>query len=367
MARASLAALALVLAASTARAEDSAPGDWTAPEVTEFSDWSVACDNARECTAVSISRAFVARVEANDPGDYAQPRLWVKRRAGPDEPVRVFLDTTTWGEAGAGPGPVLLHVLRDCDGECVGPAYPLIALEPGRYELAPPYVATFLAESTTTSHAATRFADGEMHGIITTAGMTAALRFIDEVQERRETVTAIFAKGPRPASTVPPAPRLPEVKVTRGEEAADNAVPAVNAALFVEQARLCPDVDLDGPDPFRARWRLASGQFLWSLGCSGNPDAPRRLWLIETPGKGVATFTFPRPEQGRAALPPVLPDSAFDPASGMITAYAGRLCGWRRRWTWTGTAFEMVDAVEMPSCFGIPLHQWLQTYRAVPD
>lgn len=367
MARAGLAGASLMLAACAVQAEDSQPGEWTAPEVAEFSEWSVACDNARECTAVSISRAFVARVEANDPGDYAQPRLWVKRRAGPDEPVRVFVDTTTWGEAGAGPGPVLLHVLRDCDGECLGPAYPLIRLEPGRYELAPRHVAAFLAESTTTSHAATRFANGEMHGIVTTAGMTAALRFIDESQQRRDTVTAIFARGPRPARTVPPAPRLPRVKVTRGEEAADNAVPAINAALLAAQARHCPDVDLDGPDPFRARWRLESGQYLWALGCSANPDAPRRLWLVETPGQGVDAHTFPRPEQGRAALPPVLPDSAFDPHSGMITAYAGRLCGWQRRWAWTGAAFAMVDAVEMPSCYGIPLHQWLQTYRAVPD
>lgn len=349
-----------------ARAEDSAPGDWTAPEVSEFSDWSVACDNARDCTAVSISREFVTRVSQGDPGDYAQPRLWVKRAAGPDARVRVFLDTTVWGEAGAGEEPATLHVYTECDGDCTGRAYRLIPREAGRFELAPADVASFLAESATTPRAATRFAGGDMHGIVTTAGMTAALRFIDESQQRRGTVTAIYAKGPKPARSVPlPKPR-PRVTVTRGEEVEASGTSGTEAVLLVTRARDCPDADLDGPDPHRARYRLASGQYLWALGCSGNPDAPRQLWLIETPGLGIATATFPRSEQGRAALP-VLPDSAFDPDTGMLTAYAGRLCGWRRRWAWTGTAFEMVDAVEMPSCYGIPLHQWLQTYRAVPD
>jgi hypothetical protein len=356
-----------MLAASASMAEDSPPGEWIAPEVSEFSDWSVACDNARDCTAVSISRASVARSESTDAGDYALPKLWVKRAAGPSARARVFVDTTVWGEAGPGEGPVSLHVYTECAGDCTGRAYRLLPLEPGRYELAPGDVAAFLSESTATSRAATRFADGRMHGIITTAGMTAALRFIDEVQERRDTVTAIYAKGPRPARAVPPAPRLPRVRVTRGDEAADNAVPAVNAALLAMRATYCPDADLDAADPFRARWRLESGQYLWAQSCSDNPHAPRRLWLIETPGKGITPFTFPRPEQGRPATGPILPNSDFDPGSGQITAYSDGKCGWRRRWAWTGVAFEMIDAVEMPSCYGLPLHQWLQTYRAVPD
>lgn len=359
--------ISAALLGSSARAEDSAPGDWTAPEVSEFSDWSVACDNARDCTAVSISREFVTRVSQGDPGDYAQPRLWVKRAAGPDARVRVFLDTTVWGEAGRGEEPATLHVYTACDGDCTGPAYRLIPREAGRFELAPADVAAFLAESQQTPRAATRFAGGDVHGIITTAGMTAALRYIDEVQERRGSMTAIYAKGPAPARSVPPPPPRERVRVTRGEEVDAAGTPATEAALFVARARDCADIDLDGPDPHRARWRLASGQYLWALGCSDNPHAVRRMWLIETPGQGVAAFTLPRPEQGRRAEQPVLPNSDFDPASGQITAYSDGKCGWRRRWVWTGQAFAMVDAVEMPSCYGIPLHQWLQTYRAVPD
>jgi len=359
-------ALGLLLAGPVA-AEDSAPGEWTAPEVAEFTDWSVACYNARDCTAVSVSRDYVARIAARDPGDYASPRLWVKRAAGPDARLRVYLDTTVWGEAGLGEAPATLHVYTECDGDCTGRAYRLIARGRGRFELAPADVAAFLAESVATSRAATRFAGGGMHGIITTAGMTAALRFIDERQQRRGTVTAAYAKGPKPARTVPPAPPRARVKVTRGEEVEADGTPATEAALFAARAKECRDVDPGAPDPRRARWRLASGQYLWAVGCSANPDAPRRLWLVETPGKGIALAAFPRPEQGRAALAGVLPDSAFDPATGLLTAHSGRMCGWRRRWAWTGTAFAMVDAMEMPACYGIELGQWLATYRAVTD
>lgn len=356
-----------VLVSAMARAEDSLPGEWIAPEVSEFGDWSVACDNARDCTAVSVSRDYVVRVWQSDPGDYASPKLWVKRAAEPEAQVRVFLDTTVWGDAAAGEGPATLHVYTECDGDCTGRAYRLIPLEPGRYELSPADTEAFLAESRETPRAATRFADGRMHGIITTAGMTAALRFVDEAQERRGTVTAIYAKGPGPARTVPPPPSRPHVTAMRGEEVKSFGTLATETLLFVDRANHCPGTDLDGPDPLRERFRLANGQFLWALGCSGNPHAPRRLWLIETPGQGPAVFMLPRPEQGRAPELPVLPNSHFDPASGMLTAYSDGKCGWRRRWAWNGKAFAMVDAVEMPSCIGIPLHQWLQTYRAVPD
>lgn len=358
--------LALAAFGDSARAEDSPPGQWTAPEVNEFSDWSVACDNARDCTALSVSREYVARVTANDPGDYAIPKLWVKRRAGPREPARVFVDTTVWGEAGEGPGPASLHVYHDCDGDCTGRAYRLIPIERGRYELAPAEVAAFMAESVVSRRAATRFADGTMHGIISTSGLTAAMRYIDERQQRRGTVTAIFAKGPRPARTVPPEPSRPRLTVVRGEESALDMPVGIAVGVLATRAQLCPVADLAARDPLYARYRLATGQFLFAVGCSDNPHAPRRLWLIETPGQGFAPFLLPRPEQGRPAEMPILPNSDFDPDSGLLTAYSDGKCGWRRRWAWTGRVFDMVDAVEMPSCYGIPLHQWLQTYRAIP-
>lgn len=365
MVRFALFAALAALAAKGAQAEDSKPGDWTAPEVMEYGDWSTACDNARECTAVSVSRDYVKRIEGTDQGDYAAPKLWVKRRAGPRAATRVFVDTSVWGEARP-LGALTLHVYYDCDGDCTGRAYALKQIESGRYELAPAQVAAFLAESAKTGRAATRRRDGSMHGIITTQGMIAALRFIDENQERRDTVTAIYSRGKRPVGAVPSEPPRPAVSAMRGEKEAIGGS-SDDTALQARRRELCGAMARESFDPPSQRFRLTNGHVLWSVGCSSNPHHEKRLWLIERSAGRFDVFRMPRPEQGRPAELPILPNSDFDPGSGQITSYSGGMCGWRRRWAWTGSAFAMIDAIEMPTCIGIPLHQWLQTYRAIPE
>jgi hypothetical protein len=356
--------LALLIAPPLA-AEDSKLGDWTAPEVMEFGDWSVACDNARECTAVSVSRPYVKRIEGTDPGDYAMPKLWVKRRAGPKALPRVFVDTSVWGES-IPAGPLTLHVYYDCDGDCTGRAYQLQQIEPGRYELAPAQLAAFFNESMKTRRAATRFPDGSMHGVLTTEGLVAAMRYIDEAQERRGTRTAIYAKGKKPASAVPPEPVRQTVNVVRGvEEPITESYDY--SALNRKRAEHCQIFGRTIPDLPIQRIKLANGQKLWSVDCNSTPHVEYRLWLVETGEDRFEIFKLPRPEQGRDAELPILPNSDFDMSSGQITAFAGMACGWKRRWAWTGSAFEMIDSIEMPACIDILPHQWLQTYRAIPE
>jgi hypothetical protein len=368
MARLFVAAALAILGAAFAHAEDSKPGDWTAPEVAEHGDWSTSCDNANDCTSVSVSRDFVKRVQSTDPGDYAMPTLWVKRRAGPSARPRVFVDTSTWGQASP-LGALTLHVYYDCDGDCTGRAYKLKQVETGRYELAPEQVAAFFAESMKTSRAATRRADGTMHGIITTDGLVAAMRRIDENQERRDTVTAIYAKGKKPASAVPVEKQRPTVRVVRGLNE-----PSTEMPYHVEVQRIrkqhCTG-PYDANETNIQRFRLRNGHNLWSIICANNPHNPTHLWLVETSRDKFEIFKLPRPEQGRPAEMPIQPHSLFDPASGQLSTYhVGEevgSCGLKRRWAWTGKAFEMIDASEMPACYGIQAHQWLQTYRAIPE
>lgn len=360
--------LAVALAAiggSAVLAEDSAPGIWTAPEVMEYADWSTACDNARDCTAVSVSRDYVKRIESTDPGDYATPKLWVKRGAGPQAKPRVFLDTKVWGEARP-LGALTLHVYYDCDGDCTGRAYRLSLIEPGRYELAPDQVAAFFAESVKTGRAATRRADGSIHGIITTTGMVGAMRFIDEAQGRRDTVTAIYAKGRKPASAVPPPKVRPTVRLVRGVNEPATEMPAHGEMTRI-RALHCPGTH-DVPETNIQRFRLRNGQNLWSVICAATPHNPTHLWLVETAKNKFELFKLPRPEQGRAAELPIVPHTQFDPASGRLTGYYTgqnvRGCGWKRHWGWTGSAFELIEASEMPACLDLLPQHWLQTYRA---
>ena len=349
-------------------AEDSIPGEWIAPEVMEFGDWSVACDNARECTAVNVSREYEERIKNTEAGDYANPKLWVKRSAGPKAKPRVFVDTTTWGQTYP-LGPLSLHIYYECDGDCTGRAYTIFEIETGRYELLPEQVDNFFAESTKTNRAATRRSTGDMHGIVTTKGLIAAMRYIDEVQQRRGSETAIYAKGTASARSVPKEPPRETVHVVRGVNE-----PSAEMPDHAEMQRIRGEQCKGPHDPNETniqRFRLQNGQALWSIICAITPHNPTHLWLVETKAGKFELFKIPRPEQGRDAELPILPHSWFDPASGQLTAYhAGQevgSCGWKRRWGWTGTAFKMIDAIEMPTCLGIAMNQWLQTYRAIPE
>lgn len=362
MLRSSLLIVAAALAGVPAAAE------WIAPEVRQHGDWSVACDNALSCTALSASAEYEARLRASDPGDLATPLLWVRREGGPLAPPRVFVDLTVWGERRS-VGPLSLHVFYDGDPERLGPAYRLIEREPGYYELDPRDLAAFLAESRGSDRAATRRRDGTRHGLITTAGMVAALRYIDERQQRRGTVTALYAKGAAMARTLPAAPPRERVGVVRGRPPV-TARPAEAAALSERYGFLC---GMRGKGPVLAwqGWPLADGHRLWAAHCELDGDNPLTVWALTDRAGAQVDFKLPRPEQGRAPEDPALPNSRFDPASGQLTAFykASRFgdCGWQRRWAWTGREFAMIDAVEMPACIGIVMPQWLQTYRVIPS
>lgn len=365
MASIRFAAAIALLAASALQAEDSEPGEWIAPEVREFGNWSVACDNVRDCTAVSVSREFAERSEEGDHGDYAEPKLWVTRKAGPHERPRVFVDTSVWGETSQ-LGALTLHVYYSCPDDCTGPAYRLKQVGKGRYELAPEQVDAFFAESVKTSLAATRRGDGSIHGLATTGGLVSAMRFIDESQQRRDTVTAIYAKGRKRASAVPAQRARPVVRIVRG---VDEPATEMSGHSEVQRIRAehCSGPH-DAPETNIQRFRLRNGQNLWSVICAATPHNPTHLWLVETAKDKFELFKLPRPEQGRAAELPILPHTQFDPASGRLTGfYTGknvRSCGWQRAWGWTGSAFEMIEANEMPTCLDILPQQWLQTYQA---
>ncbi len=344
------------------------PGEPGAPAVAQHGDWSTACDNAGQCTAVSVSRAYVRRMELSEPGDYARPKLWVRREAGPDAPPRVFVDTTVWGEA-VDAGELTLHVVLECPDVCpeerTGRAYRLTWIEPGRYELASGQVAAFFAQSTQSSQAATRTAAGDMHGIITTAGLVAAMRWIDEAQGRTGTVTAIYARGQGLASSVPPPRPRPVVQVTRGEELPETTFES-QPAVMQAWLRHCDGTETDRLVPVQ-QFRLATGQHLWSAGCGSTPFEDERIWLIESPSGELEAFALPRPDTGARASQPILSNSRFDPEAGQLISYSTGMCGWQRRWAWSGSEFAMIDAIAMPACSDILPHNWLQTYRAIPE
>ncbi len=288
----------------------------------------------------------------------------MRREAGPLAAVRVILDTRVWGEA-TGEGPPSLVISTECDFDCLTLSYPMTRLEPGLYELAPADAEAFLIESQYGLRAVTRFPGGEEHSIVSTDGLSAALRWIDETQQQAGTVTAVLAYGETAASTVPPPPERPMVPVVRA--IADQEFALVDRPDLAEwQRQHCRATTSDADLPVQ-QFLLGNGQALWSLPCGSGPYREVRLWLVELDAGELGLHLLPRPDVASVAEPPVLRNSRFDMQSGMLTSNSGGLCGWQRRWAWTGQAFAMIDSIEMPACHDILPHNWLQTYRAVPD
>ncbi len=349
-------------------AEDALETVGTAPEVEEFGDWSVSCDNSGRCEAIGLSRALARHVLTREWGEAAFHMLRVTRDAGPAARPRVFVDRRVWGMMPSDTRTkLMLHVLDSQNGR-VGKAYRLLALKDGMQEVDPRDVDAFLSESVKTTEVATRHT--EIQGIASTKGMTAALRYMDESQGRRGNATAIYAKGPLPAASVVPARMPPRVKVIRGARTA--AARDVTDEKLRKRGLLICGV-MAAPHS-GASYALANGDRLWRVDCGeedviGSPRNQRSVWFFERPNGEKVFPDFPRPEQGRAALRAYLPNSSFDPATGLLTAthyYSDHKdCGWRRQWGWNGTAWQLVSGRELHGCLGVMPENWLITWRAM--
>lgn len=343
-----------------------------APEVEEFGDWSVACDNTGRCEAISVSRQRAGDLRG-EWGEAAMLILRIVRGAGPGSAPRVFVDRRVWGEGPSNSTDALtLHVLYTDEQDRTGRAYRLGPLKGGRHELDPRDVAAFLAESRHTAAAATRTAGttaGDLHGLASTSGLVAALRYMDEAQGRRGTVTAVYAKGTLPARSAAAPMARPVVAAVRGTGGSETR-DASDAELGKYGQMIC---GIALPPTSGLTYALANRDRLWRIDCpvpstDGDKHPPVTVWFVAKPEGGAVFASLPRPEQGRAPLLGTLPDASYDPASGLLTAtrYYGvhRDCGWQRRWAWDGTAWHLVAGRELHGCMGVLAEGWLVTWQA---
>lgn len=363
-----LGCLVLALVAVPSWAEPEEVG--TAPEVQEFGDWSVACDNGKRCEAVSQSKSM-ERYKKTEWGEAAMLHIRVVRAADANAAPRVFVDRRVWGEEPSNKSVALtLHVYYGGDGDRTGKPYRLLPLIKGQHEVDPRDVAAFLAESARTAYIATRKrGDTDLHGFASSKGMVAALRYMDEAQGRRDTVTAIYGTGPRAAVQVPEPKALPRYTLVKG--VTQSAPRNVADEELRKNGMLICGVTA-APHTGKA-YRMANGDQLWKVDCAEESTTPSlknstSIWFVGTAGKPLALPTFPRPEQGRPALPSRLPNSEFDPATGLLTAtffYGNRGdCGWQRQWGWSGSAWQLVAARELHACVGIMPDGWLPIWRS---
>ncbi|MFS2108501.1 DUF1176 domain-containing protein [Sphingomonas sp. Sphisp140] len=307
-----------------------------------YGDWAVACDNLHRCEMTSLL-----------PGDQAIPEegsdydatMSVIREAGPaggftvevwpaDKPsgkATLRIDDVAIASAPAGDEGV---TFKGADAARIAAAMPngkALALVGG---------------------------DGKVAARISLAGSSASLRHIDADQGRAGTVTALVARGARPAGAVPAAKAAERIVALRPSGAAIAVSRAMR--LTLEKQSDCDGL-YDGAEsvPEVETHALGGGKTLALLPCGAGAYNYSTVAFVIAGGKAVrAVF-----DDGNDGM---LVNAGFD--KGELSTYAkGRGigdCGDSASYVWDGTRFRLTRARSMSECRGST--NWLTTYRATP-
>lgn len=316
-------AAALVLAPGMARA---------AGAVNSFKDWTVVCDNLRNCEADGFAvdevdkPAILRLTRAGAPGAAAGIEI-------------VLLDDT--GEATRGK-PLVLAV----DGRQV---VTVAADGNGSATLAAAQVGPLLGAARNGTTLSIRHGDNEL-GVVSLAGMVAALRYVDDQQRRAGTVTAMVAKGAAPLTAVPPQPAPPVIR--RAPAVAQTglaAKPPASIKALMAKAECDADQEFASSEP--EVHRLSADKVLWQVPCwSGAYNFSSLLVIVDNKGGGPRVAPLEGLSDGVAV------NVAYDPKTRILSAYnKGRGvgdCGESAEWAWTGQIFALTQEASMPVCRG---------------
>ncbi len=313
-----------------------------------FKDWIVGCDNLRACTALALPALEAEEIAY----------LAVKRDGAPEAQARLVL--AVWTNA---PDAEALQV--SLDGKPVADLAPIPATFDGdfvRAEFDAARSAVLLAALANGRSLAVTTLIGGQAGVraeISLAGSSAALRFMDAAQKRDGGVTALVAKGDKPASAIPAPPPRPVVKAARLAEAPASNPPA---GLTTKGEDCMGDLP---PLVFT----LTGGKRLW--GVCLMTGAYNYTYAFHIEDKGVVTpVRFARPDE--AATPDefagALTNPHLDHQGRALSAFAkGRGigdCGVAESWAWDGFAMRLVAFTMMNSCRGVSPDDWPVYYVA---
>lgn len=325
--------IALVALAAAVSAPQ--PGD-----LQTFKDWTVGCDNGRTCKAVALLP------EGEFPERWL--RLAVERGAATTD--RVSLSLSADGVAAGrhvltvDGRPLAEIVIGDVDGESrlTLNARQIAMLARGR---------TAAVEGVTAS----------------LAGISAAMRYIDDRQARANGVTAMVATGRRSAAAIPLPPALPKVMTPQaGTRPPRTITPAQAAELIGPDNAVC-DYAIGPIDPEAVRLDAAHSLALVGHPCgNGAYNISSSAFIVDELGKvREATFDTDRPGENEYEGS-WLVNAGFDAAGRTLTTYAkGRGlgdCGVSRSYAWDGSRFRLVEQAQMGECRGSV--DYITTWRA---
>lgn len=310
-----------------------------------FGDWSVACDNIRRCEAASLP--LPAGGGAYDREDEA---VSIVREPGPAGAIT--LDVGVGTEA-TGPATLTVDDTRVADGRIAGESFTLSgpAAEAAVRAMANGAILRVIAR-------------GKEQASASLTGMAATLRFIDAEQGRAGTVTALVARGAKPAAAVPAARPLPIVVAVRpGGGVAP--ISAKLATILFKQTGCDTEYEADRPRINTSA--IGGGRTLALVPCGSGAYNFSSVPMILSGGKAVrAKFDSPGGFTGTDGGDALLVNAAFDAKTARLSSYAkGRGigdCGSGEDYVWDGTMFRLVAARTMGDCRGSV--NWLTIWRA---
>lgn len=203
------------------------------------------------------------------------------------------------------------------------------------------------------------------HRAISLAGASAALRYVDAMQGRSGTVTAIVAKGTARATAVPTTPAVP-VLVARALAPITSKLDASMLKTMRELGDCEEPSDYLSLEPSVAN--AGKGQRIVLLPCHGAPyNVGIAVFVLE--GNKIRPAPFDAPVgfegPGDAASNKVHEVISGDISDNRLTSFAkGRGlgdCGVQQVFAWDGQRMRLAKQFEMPDCRGNA--DLIQTWR----
>ncbi|PXW77600.1 uncharacterized protein DUF1176 [Blastomonas natatoria] len=326
----------LLLAAAAASPTGPVPG-----EVRIFKDWYVACDNIWSCEAGTLSddssELFTAQV------------VRIRREGGPDARFRIVLRPQE--EQAKGAATLVIDGAAPLTGE-------------------PDSEGDTWLDETRSMATARALANGKSASVklsdesaipISLAGSSAALRYIDAIQQRAGTSGAIVATGPKPDTALPPAaPELIARAATKLIALPDlKRYPEVIAETGCEYRMEGAE---DTVEPLGQRGGRDMALVL--IACdSGAYNFGSAVMIAERPMEDPnADWTFTRARfdsetgWGENADVAQVVNASFEPATGRLAEFAkGRGlgdCGTASQYVWDGEQFRLAERHVMDDCRG---------------
>jgi hypothetical protein len=209
-----------------------------------------------------------------------------------------------------------------------------------------------------------RDAGGQAIGRASLAGPNAAMRHMDEQQGRTDTVTALVRRGNRPATAVPAAPALPEVRLRPPFQ---DMSPELDEARItaLRNAEGCAIGEVGGPDE-HAALQLETGRTLILLACGSGAYNVTQIALIAEQRDGRLAIRRARFDAASDKPDAALINADYDGDRRLLTEFSRARglgdCGTRSDYAWDGEQFRLVRREAMEECRGA--RNFITTWRA---